>query len=210
MLGGCYVTDRGRCDTHSLEFHEAGRHSDVGETTPRMFWFWVLGLGPSEVSSQPCSATHQWPPWLPGKGFPIGLLALFSNYTHWTILYPYHWHLLANTRASLGMKRNENDQLFTNYNNPGPSGCTVLPFTWVSAGLTSRNRFKIDHSGGSTLHCMQRGARDSEMPRPRSINGNDKKKVKIITRGPSTGTRARSNNTRTVMCGAVLVISSRA
>jgi hypothetical protein len=99
---GCYVLQievggYARTGTHdkshgSLEFHEAGRYSDVGETTPRMFWFWVLGLGPLEVSSRPvlsCPALpcHKWPPWLAGvSNWPQAFGALLII-PHWTIQY---------------------------------------------------------------------------------------------------------------------------
>jgi hypothetical protein len=71
-----------------------------------------------------------------------------------------------------------------NYNNnPGPSG--GVPFTvGVLAGF---NKYPCDHH---FLYCIKEEARDSETLRPRSINGNDKKKGKII-RGPST--RAQSD-----------------
>jgi hypothetical protein len=113
------------------------RHSDVGETTPRMYSFWVLGLGPSLrplqyglVSPCPALPCHQWLAARPGKGlFPIGLSALFliipiGQYHNHSI--PYYHSLAQHRDKRLRMKRNENDSFIDN--NPGPpSGSRCTP-----------------------------------------------------------------------------------
>lgn len=93
-VSGCYVTEqpgRGRGGPDGCSAH-TGMHWQGRETTPRMFWFWVLGLGPlwtltfrpprtqDDLTSR-LGPVPQWPP--------------CANYTHETI--PYHLHARGDT-----------------------------------------------------------------------------------------------------------------